>query len=134
MLALTQYFFSWLDKIIAWHKGISLAEGSAEGHICLKERIQSRYPDWTPYPETVICAAVRTQEGLVIRGHRHADCLQNLRNRGFPVEREVEQGFVSSKNRFVTREVGRRLQEVAGIPSADPGGYRGDTLFSEDLY
>jgi len=47
---------------------------------------------------------------------------------------DVEQGFVTSKNRYVSREEGRSLQEAAGIKSAGKDGYRGNTLYSEDLY
>ena len=41
---------------------------------------------------------------------------------------------VTSRNRFVSRKEGRQLQDAAGIPSAAEGGYRGDSLYSEDLY
>jgi hypothetical protein len=44
------------------------------------------------------------------------------------------QGFITSRNRFVNRSEARELQEAAGIASVAPGGYRGDLLFSEDLY
>jgi hypothetical protein len=47
---------------------------------------------------------------------------------------ESSQGFITSRNRFVTREEGYALQVAAGIPSAAAGGYRGKRLFSEDLY
>ena len=43
------------------------------------------------------------------------------------------QGFITSKNRYVTRAEGLKLQKAAGIPSADPEGY-GSELYSEDLY
>lgn len=44
------------------------------------------------------------------------------------------QGFITNRGRFVSRTEGRKLQDAAGIPSADREGYRGNTLFSEDLY
>ena len=47
---------------------------------------------------------------------------------------KLRQGFITSENRYVGREEGRILQDKAGIKSADKGGYRGKTLFSEDLY
>lgn len=85
--------------------------------------------------ETCVCAAVMDEEGNVIRGHRHGDCFTAIHQRGRkPMKAPNAQGFVTSRGRFVTREEGRVLQEVAGIPSADPDGYRGDTLYSEDLY
>jgi hypothetical protein len=84
--------------------------------------------------EIVICAAIKLADGLIVRGHRHGDCIHNLNRR--PDFRNEQyhghiQGFITSKNRFVTREEGRKLQDAAGIPSAEKdGGYRGDTLFS----
>lgn len=89
----------------------------------------------TDTPEICICAAVQTEEGIVIRGHRHHDA---LRAAGLafcrPKHGEDAQGFITSRNRYVDRREGRRLQEAAGIGSYAPGGYRGDLLYSEDLY
>lgn len=88
--------------------------------------------------EIVICAAVRAKDGKIVRGHRHNDAMRTLQ--GMPAYRderfyaEEDQGFITSFNRYVTREEGRALQDAAGIPSADPGGYHKGTLFSEDLY
>ena len=82
--------------------------------------------------EIVICAAIKYKDGLIIRGHRHGDCAFDCDR---PLKKDFKghiQGFITSKNRFVTREEGRKLQDAAGIKSVD--GYRGDTLFSEDLY
>lgn len=85
--------------------------------------------------EICICAAVKTTKGKIIRGHRHGDCFKAILARGMkPSSSSKAQGFITSKNRYVTREVGRKLQDAAGIPSADPEGYRGTTLYSEDLY
>lgn len=85
--------------------------------------------------EICICAAVKTTDGIAIRGHRHGDCIQTIVRMGHKVSKSPNsQGFITSKNRYVTREQGRKLQEKAGIKSADPEGYRGTTLFSEDLY
>ena len=84
--------------------------------------------------ETVICAAVRMPDGAVFRGHRHGDALHAAQ--APPKYRDVrptEQGFVTSRNRYVDRSEALRLQLAAGVPSADSGGYRGE-LFSEDLY
>lgn len=85
--------------------------------------------------EIVICAAVKTQDGGVVRGHRHSDCIHAIEIRGLqPVFAGEGQGFITSGNRFVTREEGRKLQDEAGIQSVDQYGYQGDTLYSEDLY
>ena len=87
------------------------------------------------HQETCICAAVKTEEGQVIRGHRHHDAM-HAAGMAFcrPLRGEEGQGFVTSRGRFVDRREGRKLQEAAGIGSCAPGGYRGDLLFSEDLY
>lgn len=50
------------------------------------------------------------------------------------IETNEQQGFITSRNRYVLREEARSLQEAAGLPSVDPGGYRYNILFSEDLY
>lgn len=82
--------------------------------------------------EICICAAVKDNTGYIWRGHRHSDCifLINQQHRSF---KNTDQGFVTSKNRFVTREEGYQLQIEAEIPSFS-GGYRGERLYSEDLY
>lgn len=82
--------------------------------------------------EIVICSAIKYKDDSVIRGHRHGDCVFDCDR---PLKKDFKghvQGFITSYNRFVTREEGRKLQDAAGIESID--GYRGDTLFSEDLY
>lgn len=87
--------------------------------------------------EIVICAAIKTKDGKVIRGHRHADAIYTARDReGYKIEdlSFADQGFVTSRNRYVTREEGRKIQDAAGIKSASPEGYMTGTLFSEDLY
>ena len=85
--------------------------------------------------EIVICAAVKTIHGKIIRGHRHSDCLHAIRDRKLkPGTSYNAQGFITSRDRFVDRSTGRKLQDKAGIKSADKEGYHGDTLFSEDLY
>lgn len=90
-------------------------------------------------PEIVICSAVRCPDGYIIRGHRHCDAIHTFR--GIPRYKNEKrapsgenQGFVTSRNRYVGREEAYQLQVAAGIPSHDPGGYRGEELYSEDLY
>lgn len=86
--------------------------------------------------EICICAAIKDTTGYIWRGHRHADCISSAisAKRKIPIGKESEwQGFITSKNRFVNRYEGYRLQVDAGIKSAD-NGYRGERLFSEDLY
>jgi len=82
--------------------------------------------------EICICSAVETTDGVIVRGHRHGDCMVAINNMGKKVG--MNQGFITSKNRFVDRKTARKLQEEAEIKSSDKDGYRHDTLFSEDLY
>ncbi len=89
--------------------------------------------------EIVICSAVIEEDGTIIRGHRHNDCFAAIQNRGKKaIKRDdglTQQGFITSRNRFVDRVEWLRLQKEAGIPSADPSGeYRSNELYSEDLY
>jgi hypothetical protein len=83
--------------------------------------------------EICICAAIKTPAGI-IRGHRHGDCFYVMQKKGIDRSQDEVQGFMTSMNRFVDRNEGRRLQDKAGIASASPEGYEFETLFSEDLY
>lgn len=96
-------------------------------------------------PEIVICAAVRADDGYIVRGHRHNDAIRTLR--GIPRYADSksphgeDQGFVTSRNRYVTRREGCEIQKAAGIPSfyeRDPQtahkAYLYGELYSEDLY
>lgn len=86
--------------------------------------------------EICICAAVICSDGTIIRGHRHRDCFDTIIRKGKKIGKFLDaQGFITSKNRFVNREQGYKLQIVAGIKSANPEGYnKAGWLFSEDLY
>jgi hypothetical protein len=93
-------------------------------------------------PEICLCAAIK-YNGKIYRGHRHGDCMRTIteevsfnhsRKEMLHMNMMDEQGFLTNYGRYVSREEGRKLQEEAGIKSADPEGYRGKTLFSEDLY
>lgn len=96
--------------------------------------------------EIVICSAVKVGK-RIWRGHRHGHALQAMRDElsgGGMAEKElrsfyigdgkIKQGFITSENRFVSREEALKLQKAAGIKSVDKSGYRKDELFSEDLY
>lgn len=83
--------------------------------------------------EICICAAVKTKEGYPVVGHRHADCFGTIAD--MEEKPDIQsQGFITSTGRFVSREEGFQLQKKAGVSSKAKGGYRGDRLFSEDLY
>ena len=85
--------------------------------------------------EICICAAHKTVSGEIFRGNRHCNCLATIAWAGrTPSKKADDSGFITSRNRFVTRREGYLLQRAAGIESADPGGYRGEELYSEDLY
>lgn len=85
--------------------------------------------------EVCLCAAIKLVDGRIVRCHRHCDGLAIVvawKDAGQAVW-VAEQGFMTSRNRFVGRREGRQLQDAAGIESAC-GAYRGDILFSDDLY
>jgi hypothetical protein len=89
--------------------------------------------------EICICAAIKLEDGTLIRGQRHGDAIETaLRRCNLDIvqmmSRPYEQGFITSSNKFVSRREGYALQIMAGIESIAEGGYRGDQLFSEDLY
>ena len=86
--------------------------------------------------EIIICSAVKAKSGYIARCHRHHHGLRVIHDM---LHEEVDrhpraQGFLTSLNRFVSREEGLKLQIEAGIQSVAPGGYRAEDLFSEDLY
>lgn len=86
--------------------------------------------------EIVICAATKTTCGQIIRGHRHIDCLNTIKRRGLKHAGPDSQGFVTSRNRFVDREEGLKIQLAAGIPCVNENRkrYHCRELFSEDVY
>lgn len=99
--------------------------------------------EWIEGKEICICAAVRAEDGLIIRGHRHAHAMWTLQAiPGYERERPYgdNQGFITSKNRYVNRKEGYEIQKAAGIPSALEGtvhadaAFAGGELYSEDLY
>lgn len=84
--------------------------------------------------EIIICSAVIAENGKIYRGHRHNNCLALIHELKLkPEQGHDSQGFITSKNRFVTRKEGLKLQLEAGITSNEPNGYVNE-LFSEDLY
>lgn len=99
-------------------------------------------------PEFVICSAIKLVNGLLFRGNRHSDCISSAYTfvmykvtSGHPAYPDEwypsmieEQGFITSRNRFVDRKTAFMLQKATKIESKAEGGYRGEWLFSEDLY
>ncbi len=85
--------------------------------------------------EICICAAVKTTTGEIIRGHRHGDCFYSIqRIKKKIMKHPLAQGFITSKNRYVDRKEGAKLQNMAGILSVWTGTKIKKILFSEDLY
>lgn len=84
--------------------------------------------------EVIICAAVMATDGSIYRGHRHHNAILACREHGKRMSSEPgrQQGFITSRNRYVNRLEAMILQKAAGIKSRD--GYRGEQLYSEDLY
>ncbi len=94
--------------------------------------------------EIVICAAVRFN-GKVWRGNRHPHAIAAMhdelsytmtRKEMYAAKTDTDQGFVTSRNRFVDRVEGLAIQKAAGVPSVNTltGEYFYDQLYSEDLY
>lgn len=106
-------------------------------------------------PEYILCAAVWYKEialkwdtpsevylpknidrGIVFTGYRHGQCIYSkcaitgLRD---AESGENEQGFLTSKNRFVSREEALEIA-VRENQVIDLSQIRGNRLFSEDLY
>ena len=90
--------------------------------------------------EFPICAAVQMDDGYVIRGHRHNDCMRTAvgfeRYAGVHIRQDM-QGFVTSRNRFVGRMEACTLFKRAEMKVAHTGEPLPEdvrTLYSEDLY
>lgn len=79
--------------------------------------------------EICICAAIKMESGLIIRGQRHDDCiLTAIKMKLDERVTQAKQGFLTSNNRFVDRK------EAMIIMKKLFPGLKGDILFSEDLY
>lgn len=99
-------------------------------------------------PETILCAAiwykdlerksenlhhpVNIDRGIVLCGHRHGHVIAQigciLGKKSYELG-DSEQGFLTSKNRFLDRQEAKLLFELNGGIAE-----YGDDLYSEDLY
>ena len=90
--------------------------------------------------EYILCAAIHwddgkpyphqpTETGIVYCGYRHCDIFQQRERGSF---RGMEQGFLTSRKRFVGRKEAAFIAVTAG--QTDIGEIRGRELFSEELY
>ena len=83
-------------------------------------------------PEVIICAAILMPDGYIIRGHRHNDCIHTRAGYArYLGQREVEQGFMTSRNRFVGRKEAYVIHSNAWTHCPIEGVR---DLFSEDVY
>jgi len=108
-----------------------------------------------PEQERILCSAIWYKEiplkkvidgvlpkncdkGLVVTGYRHGQCmwtmgcLTGLRSVTFAPDGvgDYEQGFLTSKNRFVDRVEGAKIH----VANGGKLNYSSKRLFSEDLY
>jgi len=103
------------------------------------ENVADADGEWVRYEdvrEVCLCAAVRTADGRVFRGHRHDAALKAAFDAGCgsaALSLAQHQGFVTSRGRFVDRKEAAMVQRMAGIVSVLTGKFT-DLLFSEDLY
>lgn len=100
--------------------------------------------------EIIICAAIwykdvniaklnpiNIEKGVVLCGHRHPHCIYQMKaltgmrtvSRGENAVGAHEQGFLTNKNRFVSREEAAIIAYIAGQIDK-----RKQTLYSEDIY
>lgn len=91
--------------------------------------------------EICICAAIKMPDGYIVRGHRHNDCFHTIKGiakwKNVPdgFYDRLDQGFMTTENRFVDRFEGRELQVKAKIKPFRNGEFLHHyELFSEDLY
>lgn len=89
-------------------------------------------------PERCVCAAIKLPNGDLVKGKRHNNCISMAVGLGATRDdiANAIQGFMTTTGRFVDRKQGMEIQKASGLPSAysHDGMYRGEILFSEDLY
>lgn len=81
--------------------------------------------------EYILCAAIKLfVSNSIVCGHRHSDCIQLFCSiTGYKITSLDEQGFLTSKNRFVDRREAARIAFEAGQVAE-----LSDCLISEELY
>lgn len=80
--------------------------------------------------EVIKHAAVKAENGMIFLGKSHADCFHQARNVGVKMsQKALDQGFFTSKGRYVTRS-------DAAFVAIEAGQVREGivVLFSEDLW
>jgi hypothetical protein len=84
--------------------------------------------------EKIKHAAVKAENGMILLGRSHADCFYQAQNIGLNISKKSkDQGFVTSKGRYVTRFVAAKIARKA--KQLDPAELREVThLLSEDIW
>ena len=78
---------------------------------------------------------MRTQDGKIIPCYRHSDGFAAIKNYGYAKPSDpIDQGFLTSENRYVDRQEGRKIFDAAGQQSPDKRYDYADELYSENLY
>lgn len=81
------------------------------------------------YDTQIYCAAVKSTDGQVWTGKRHADCMKTIIQAGLDIS-HVDQGFVTKSGLYVTRKEGAALVLRTGQCKLNTP----PDLYSEDLY
>lgn len=86
--------------------------------------------------ERIVCAALRIEDGLYVCGVRHGDDIMRAQYRamGYSHTHGMEQGFLTSKRRFVDRTEGLRIALDANQVIEKSGNPTSTELYSEDIY
>ncbi|MHB8871643.1 MAG: hypothetical protein ACYC5G_04275 [Candidatus Doudnabacteria bacterium] len=74
------------------------------------------------------------ETGIVVCGRRHHNCIMTAIEFGKSAKQyPTEEGFITSKDKFVNREVALEIAKRAN-QILDLSKVRGNVLYSEDLY
>lgn len=104
--------------------------------------MENFYKDTEKDEEYILCAAVyvdngnfyehqpvNIENGIVISGRRHHNCLLTLFNTNIDYKGRTIQGFITNKDKFVNRKEAGKIAFACGQTKELE-----ETLFSEDLY
>jgi hypothetical protein len=90
------------------------------------------------YQRTVVCAANKFANGLIVCGARHFDPIMRAQldaiEGGRPSLADHEQGFIDQWGNFMSRTEASVVACSSGQKMRNPDVKPGDTLYSEDLY
>lgn len=79
--------------------------------------------------ELIKAAAIKCNNGIVVTGKDHAQCITKFYNREHL--RDSIQGFITSNEKFVTRKAAGKIAWQAKQINIDP---KGQLLFSEEIW